>query len=195
MNGEELIKLCKPHSLMGPKLNSLYNAAVSCLMAPGAVAELGVYKGGSSLLLAKVFGDRPVYGFDTYTGMPCDDELIPDGHKEGDFADTSVADVMWLMKQHGAPNFIPVVGTFTWWQEDQRFAFVHLDADIFQSTRDAVQYFAPRINRDGGIFFDDYTSKKCGGVRVVADELRIGRQWKQWECVDMRDGTLLARKL
>src|SRR3954452_6474582 len=49
-----------------------YRAARSALQLSGEVAEVGVYKGGTARMLAKVFAPagKTVHLFDTFAGMP-----------------------------------------------------------------------------------------------------------------------------
>lgn len=155
-------------SVMGPKLRHLQSAAQSCRNAAGSVAEVGVYKGGSAMVLCDAFPRRMVIGFDTYCGIPEDDSEIPDGHKKGDFADTSALTVQATLEGHGFVNFMPVIGRFEEKKEKfagRAFAFAHIDCDISQTAMDAALFFASRVTRGGGIFFDDATSAKTDGVR------------------------------
>lgn len=170
----DILRAAKRVSLMGPKLDHLFNSALQCVGVRGSIAEVGVYKGGSAMVLCHVFRGEPVFGFDTYTGIPEDDSLVPDGHKKGDFSDTSPLLVAMLMRNNGITNFKPVVGRFEGTKmnfENHRFAFVHLDADIYQSTKAACDFFVPRLAKGGGLFFDDAKSNKCLGVLTCINEL------------------------
>jgi len=48
--------------------------------------------------------------------------------------------------------------------EDERFSFVHLDLDLEPSTRDALEFFHPRLLPGGIIVADDYADP---GVRAT----------------------------
>jgi precorrin-6B methylase 2 len=50
---------------------------------PGDIAELGVCAGGITRLMALMAPNKFVYAFDTFEGMPFDDEK--GSHKKGDF--------------------------------------------------------------------------------------------------------------
>jgi hypothetical protein len=111
---------------------------------------------------------------DTFRGMPCDDSMIPisgEGHVKGDFADTSAAGVNKLLMSKGiGKNYSIIEGNFldkTVQDHCQgSYSFVHLDADIEQSTTAAINFFLPRLSVGGGFFFDDATSNKCAGVSM-----------------------------
>ena len=58
---------------------------------------------------------------------------------------------------------------------DKRFAFVHVDADIYCSVHDACEFFYPRLVPGGVIVFDDYGFPSCPGARAAVDEFFDGR--------------------
>ncbi len=55
---------------------------------------------------------------------------------------------------------------------DARFAFVHVDVDLYQPTRDAIDFFYPRLLPGGILLFDDYGFMTCPGARRAVDEHR-----------------------
>lgn len=120
----------------------------------GAFAEFGVFQGGSAYflnILAKKQG-RELYLFDTFAGMPVSGPL--DQHPVGDFADTSLEAVRALI-----PDAHFVVGTFpesAAGLELPPLAFVHVDADQYESLKAAIDYFPPRMVPGGVMIFDDY---------------------------------------
>jgi O-methyltransferase len=136
---------------------------------PGDFAELGVYRGGAAQYLSKVARSRIlpwekesepaerlglIYLFDTFTGIPFKGPL--DTHEVGDFSDTSYEAVRALI-----PDAVIVQGIFPQSIIDQKispgpFAFVHVDADQYESTVAATQYFPPLMVSGGLIIFDDY---------------------------------------
>jgi O-methyltransferase len=179
MTDAEIIAEAHPHSIMGRKLHDLLGAARTCEDVPGDVAELGVYKGGSGLLLARAFPRKAVRLFDTFNGIPEDDEC-PGGHKKDDFSDTSFVAVERLFVERSIYNAYLMPGRF--WHimpslDSHCFAFVHLDADTYQSTKSGAEFFAPRLSPHGGLFFDDYTNRRTPGVKLVVDELIVSGQF------------------
>jgi O-methyltransferase len=128
----------------------------------GAMAECGVYQGGTAYLLADTIArhaTRPVqlHLFDTFAGMPKSADDDPSAHREGDFGDTSLAGVQAYLAGFPAvafhPGFIP--DTFGG-HERERFAFVHVDVDLYSSVRDCCAFFYPRLVPGGTMVFDDY---------------------------------------
>ena len=59
---------------------------------------------------------------------------------------------------------------------------VHLDADLYESTKDCLAYFAPRIPPGGVIVLDDYDAPNCPGVRLAAEEFLAADEssWQTW---------------
>lgn len=183
---EQIFEECQHLSIMGPKLRPLIKAARRCYDVPGDVVEVGVYRGGSGLALCRVFDMKKVWMIDTFTGIP-EDDALPGGHKAGDFGDTSLDKVCDVFYQKDVTNALPVKGDARELEVlkpffDRRFSFLHLDADIQQSTKECVNFFVPRLNPRGGVFFDDYGSKQCPFVKPLVDDLMAsGRFWMTHE--------------
>ena len=57
--------------------------------------------------------------------------------------------------------------------KNKRFAFVHIDVDIYQSTKDALEFFYPRVNIGGSIIVHDYPAHR--GVQEACDEFMESR--------------------
>jgi O-methyltransferase len=190
MTDEHLLNWAMKHSVMGPKLTHLLKAAKECSGLEGDFAEVGVYRGGSALVLCHCAAPGQwVYGFDTYTGIPEDDSEVPDGHKKGDFAESDNASIA-----QGQKNFYPVVGRFEETSEKyawRRFAFAHIDCDISQTAMFAARFFADRITKGGGIFFDDAHSAKTAGVRKAINVLLALGQYD----IEEGHGTAFLRKV
>ena len=155
----------------------LYRLAMQALALPGDFAEVGVYQGGTATLLADLLLDsaRPLHLFDTFTGMPPTD-AHRDMHVEGDFSDTSVEAVSRLVAHSTSTRLYP--GFFPATAEPlgaQRFAFVHVDVDIYQSVLDSCDFFHPRLVPGGFLLFDDYGWTSCPGARAAVDAYYAGR--------------------
>lgn len=151
------------------KIMSLLWYLIQSAAIDGAMAELGVYKGGTAKLMADVAPLKKLFLFDTFDGMP--PEQLIDKHKAGDFADTSVEEVSQFLGER--PNvdfrkgFFPETATGL---EDEHFSFVHIDGDLYQSTLDSLIFFYPRMTPGGVIVFDDYEWPDCPGVKQAMDE-------------------------
>jgi O-methyltransferase len=160
------------NSILGlPKQAALSRAARSVVGVAGAVAECGVYQGGNMRLLAGIFPDREVFGFDTFAGLPAAMWTAGEPHGAGDFGDVSFEAVSRALAD--VPNAHLVRGIFPASAAvlaDRRFAFVHLDLDFYESTRAALEWLLPRMTKGGAIVFDDYRWKNCPGVERAINE-------------------------
>ena len=155
-----------------PALYNLYQVALTVSKVPGDVAEVGVYRGGTALLLTRLLedSDREEFFFDTFEGMP---ETHPDydKHLTGDFADTSLPAVQRTLAGHDRVHLVP--GLFPQTAgviEDRKFALAHVDVDIYQSVLDCSEFFYPRMSPGGAIVYDDYGQRSCPGARKAVDE-------------------------
>ncbi len=135
----------------------------------GQTAEVGVYQGGTANLIASILPNRKLYLFDTWSGMP-EVEII-DGHKEGDF-NCSLLETKLFLKKH--KNIEYHKGCFPdTINEDiimQSFSLVHIDVDLYSSTKHAINFFWPRMVQGGIIVFDDYNHTLCKGANLAIDE-------------------------
>lgn len=59
---------------------------------------------------------------------------------------------------------------------DKRFAYVHVDVDLYEPTRESVEFFWPRLNTGGAMLFDDYGTLYYPGARQSIREFFDGRQ-------------------
>jgi hypothetical protein len=55
--------------------------------------------------------------------------------------------------------------------KDKNFAFVHVDVDLYQPTKDSLEFFYPRLKESGGIVVDDYGLSQFDGCQAAVDEL------------------------
>jgi O-methyltransferase len=161
---------------VGPeRLYTLYTLARQCLQLPGDFVEAGVWRGGTAALFAKLLREhsphpRHLHLFDTFAGMPPTHECDT-YYKGGEFADTSVDAVRAKLPEaelvHFHAGVIP--DTFAGCA-DLRFAFAHIDLDVYRSIRDACAFIYPRLAVGGVLVFDDYAWSTCPGARRAVDE-------------------------
>lgn len=150
------------------RLATLRDEAIRTRPLSGAIAEVGVYRGGVAKLLSEYAPNTPLHLFDTFTGIPEDDA---DGeHKAGDFPSDAAEVEQYL----GNPNAVFHVGVFpeTAWDipANVRYKLVHLDGDTYQTTLAGCEYFGPRMVPGGAIVFDDYGWRMTPGVQRALHE-------------------------
>lgn len=137
----------------------------------GDFAEVGVYKGGSALLLRLAAPDRQLHLFDTFEGHPAVQVEADDpSHPVGRYADTDMETVAMAV----GPNLCIWAGEFPGriirgfpeWKRP--FAFVHIDVDLYRSTRDVLERLVPMLVPGGVAICDDYGF--CDGAKLAVDE-------------------------
>jgi O-methyltransferase len=139
----------------------------------GDIAEVGTFTGGSSKIICSAKGNRELHLFDTFAGLPevSEDDRRSDGKMyfyKSMYA-ASLESVQRYLKDFSGVHFykglFPATSAPV---ENTRFSFVHLDVDIYQSTKDALEFFYPRMNQGGVIISHDYIN--ASGVRKAFDE-------------------------
>lgn len=86
---------------------------------------------------------RPL--FDTFAGLPEDDQATDGYHKGGEFA-ADDQDVRRLLASCGERIRFHI-GRFPATAPDEvRYSFVHFDGDTYQAAKDALAYFWPRLS-------------------------------------------------
>jgi O-methyltransferase len=143
---------------------------------PGAFAELGVYRGLTARLIHHYAPDRALHLFDTFEGFSdrsTSVELQHTGDRvpSSQFSDTSLERARRFIRQkndnvHYYKGFFP--GTVPPALQDEVFAFVHLDADLYEPTLAGLEFFYPRLSRRGALVVHDYNS--WPGARKAVDD-------------------------
>lgn len=138
----------------------------------GSTAEVGVYTGGVSKLIASSLPAKTHYCFDTFEGIPNSQEI--DFHQNGEFA-CSLEEVMAYLSE--CQNIIIKKGYFpnTAVGIDGRFCLVHIDGDTYQTTKDSLEFFYPRLVPGGCMVFDDWLWDSCLGVEKALREFMDGK--------------------
>jgi predicted O-methyltransferase YrrM len=156
----------------------------------GAMAEAGVFAGGTARLIAEAKGDTPLHLFDVFetlqtaSGTTDQTERANELRRHFGALHTARADVERLLAPYSGIHVH--AGTFpdsARGLEAERFSFVHIDLDLEPSTRDALEFFHPRLLPGGVILGDDYQGPE---VRRAFDAYFLGRpdtliatQWGQ----------------
>ena len=140
----------------------IYKFCHHYLHLEGNFAECGVYKGGTAFLIAYALKNNSVQNkqlhlFDTFAGMPVVANKDPSGHKKGDFGDVSLNAVKDYLQMFPFVVFHPGLIPETFKAiKDEKFAFVHIDIDLYQTAKDCCNFFYDRMISGGVMIFDDY---------------------------------------
>ena len=147
---------------------------------PGEIIEFGVYRGGSIISLAKCLKElkiknKVVYGLDTFEGLPksSTNDKVPNYYKgamvennldkvKNILIENKVDDVTFLIKglfQDTLKNL-----------KDKKFCFAYVDCDLYEGTKQALEFLLPRTSKGGIIFIDDFYSSNWVGVKKAVLE-------------------------
>src|SRR3989344_5681551 len=158
----------------------------------GDIIEFGVYKGGSIIFFAKILMElniknRVIYGLDTFEGLPesGNQDKVPEYYKNAmprneinkvkdALIKNSVNDVIVLRKGL-FKDTIPKL------PKNNKYCFAYIDCDLYEGTKEALEYLIPRMNKGGIIFIDDYTSSNWIGVKKAVLELLPERKINEYK--------------
>jgi O-methyltransferase len=145
----------------------------------GSVAELGVFQGEFAKHINDLFYDRMLYLFDTFEGFT-DSDVAKEKEigtkrmfeRSYNYSGTSIELVMGKMKN--PEKCIIKKGFFpeTTKGFDDKFAFVSLDADLYQPMLEGLKYFYPRLSKGGFIFIHDFFTDDFTGTRKAVLEYK-----------------------
>jgi predicted O-methyltransferase YrrM len=124
--------------------------ALGEIKGPGLALEFGVATGGTLRIIADaVAADRTVAGFDVFTGLP---ETWRTGFPAGEFAqeppDISGATVISGLFEDTLPAFLG--------ETDEPIAFMHVDCDLYSSTKTVLDLTGDRLAADAVLVFDEF---------------------------------------
>ncbi len=150
------------------KLEVLKWEAARCANLPGDMAEVGVYQGGSALAICRAAPDKVVHLFDTFDGLPADD-VAGGHHKKGEFR-ASQSEVQFALTGQHVEFHAGVFPQTAAKLGHLQFALVHLDGDLYETTRDALAWFWDKIVPGGVIVLDDVDWDPTPGVNRALEE-------------------------
>jgi Macrocin-O-methyltransferase (TylF) len=168
----------------------------------GDIVECGVAGGVSLAMLSSIaraqdlLDGRLVWGFDAWSGLPApgQEDLANAASiaTAGMFGYTSARCVKDELGAYGWSN-AEISGTIrlvrghfdeTLPSFDRDIAFLHIDADLYESYRSALLNLWPRVQIGGIVAFDEYEeTAKWPGARRAVNEFR---QTPEGRCTDLR---------
>lgn len=178
----------KGHPSRLNKLLAHYELYKDIVGLPGAIVECGVYKGAS---LSRFAGfrnllendhSRKIYGLDAFGEFPRSgvtseaDQVFIEKFEAAGGGGISEEDLNEALSAKGFSNFellkgdvFQTIPELISWEPHLRIAMLHLDMDVYEPTRFAIDQFLPHMTPGGLIVFDDYNSVE--GATRAADEL------------------------
>ncbi len=168
----------------------------------GDFIEMGVYRGGTALLLADALREQDspyrLHLLDSWQGMP--PPQAEDGRPlvgQGFFDDVSEAQVRETLAQHG---LLARCQTYAGWFEQTLtairgpFALAHVDCDYYQPVKFCLQHVLPRMSARGAVIVDDYGAaepRSFPGVARAVHEAIADTDWRLLPLGGARDQSVI----
>jgi O-methyltransferase len=127
---------------------------------PGDIAEVGTYLGGTAALMLRASG-KNLHVFDTFEGLPDSEGIFEKGEWRGALDTVKRNLSAWEGRVDYHVGLFPESARGI----DASFSFVHLDMDLYEGTKAALDWFWPRLNSGGAILSHDYPTSE-GIVRA-----------------------------
>jgi hypothetical protein len=129
----------------------VHNFSISRASKDGLVLEFGVYSGRTINFISTFF--EKVYGFDSFEGLP--EDWRPNVLK-GHFARNDLPRINknvelvvgWFNKS--LPEFVKNL------PNDAKISYLHIDCDLYSSTKEVFNFLTPYIKSGTIIVFDEY---------------------------------------
>lgn len=163
---------------------------------PGDIAELGVYQGDFAKVLNRAFPDRVLYLFDTFDGFDARDIAGDQTRGYSDGSGDFRTSVQIVLDKMPFPDQCRIQGG--WFPDtaagiEGPFAFVSLDADLYDPLLAGLQFFYPRLNPGGFVFVHDYNNAGYGGARKAVEHFAATTGVRYVPIPD-RSGTVIFTK-
>lgn len=173
-------ELVEPHTLlMHAQVRSIFDRLIEVHELPGDAVEFGAFHGGLSFFLGLCMRDlglaKKVLMLDSFEGLPDTDPGLDRSFQRG----TMACDLRTVSELRSRFGLEDVVEILPGWFEDSvrrmpketRFCLAHLDADLYKSTKTALECVSPRLAEGGAVVLDDCVFYGASGVIRAAEEV------------------------
>lgn len=183
MDGLDLIARIEAAPVLPSRSSLIRHCALTA--APGPALEFGVHTGGS-LRLIRGYRKPPVFGFDSFEGLPADWDVGSDAqHPVGTFACEPPQDL--------ATGTVLVPGLFAdsiprWLDKYPELAptLVHVDCDLYASAREVLFGLDERIQPGCVLLFDELASFDGSYPNWREGEFRALTEWLRERAREVR---------
>ena len=117
----------------------------------GLLLEFGVYTGNSINFISEYHPTRPVYGFDSFEGLPENWTVDPKGMYSLGGELPAVRSNVHLIKGWFDETLPPFIG-----EHPEACSFIHIDCDLYSSTKTVLDLLSDRIVPGTVIVFDEF---------------------------------------
>ena len=138
---------------------------------PGDLIEAGAWRGGATIFMRGLLAahgdtDRDVWVADSFEGLPPPDADKFPADKDSKFHENEILAVSLPVVKRNFERYDLLderVRFLKGWFKDtlpdapiERLAILRLDADMYQSTTEGLQYLYPKLSPGGYVILDDY---------------------------------------
>lgn len=177
----DVLKHVGPYSLLpSDRLEQLRLSVAATAGLGGCMAEVGVFRGGSAREIHRADPVRCLHLFDTFRGLP-------GPNRTGQYS-ARLDQVRNYVQGMGRVVYHPGEFGADLPPDPVRYSLVHLDADLYDSTYIALDYFLTRMVAGGHIVLDDL-EQEPGVGQALADHALTERVER---CAD-HQGRLVCR--
>lgn len=181
---KDVVFLKEMHDELSIRVSALRRLSyrIRTLGIAGEIADVGCYRGDTSWQLNALFPDRKLYLFDTFTGY---DERDIAKEKELKCSETEAGgryafqkpeiQIEKLKERLPHPEMAEVRNG--WFPEtamtleNEKFALVNLDVQLYLPTYTGIEFFFPRMVQGGIIILNGYGDSHFRGVRKAIEDL------------------------
>lgn len=192
----EIYRFCKPYTMTSyERMYALYKSVEYVLSnnIEGDFVECGVWRGGSSMLVAKMLSarnitDRKIYLYDTFEGMSeptaedvdnknrSADQMLKKGIGDKEESVWCLASLQDVKENLALTSISSDLLVFVEGKVEEtlrvtlpeNISLLRLDTDWYESTRQELLYLFPRLATNGVLIIDDYGHWE--GCRKAVDE-------------------------
>jgi predicted O-methyltransferase YrrM len=136
-----------------PDRDALLLEALKRAPADGLICEFGVYKGYTLRIIAEALRSRPVYGFDSFEGLP---EAWRLGFDKGTFKIDATKLPKFPENVKLYPGLFDATLPAMLAEDARKAAFLHVDCDLYSSTKCVFDALSDRLQAGTVIVFDEY---------------------------------------
>lgn len=147
---EAFVRENLPTTRTFPHPGETLTQALSLAPETGMACEFGVFSGSTLKTIAAARSGREVYGFDSFQGLPEDWRAnIPAGAFRADeVPEVDGATIVPGWFSDTLPGFLA--------EHPGPVAFLHLDADLYSSTKTVLDEIGDRLRPGSVVLFDEY---------------------------------------
>lgn len=148
----------------------------------GDIVECGCFKGGNAILMALWLKEnnikKKIYLFDSFEGLPDPNQNHDSGYRAGQFT-ASFEELNNKILSMGLSSYFEIhkgwftntVKPFIKQHPSFKISLLHIDCDLYESTRDCFPDFYPYVEDGGVCIFDDFNDGGKGEKKAVLEVL------------------------